>query len=102
MRRRRPRFRSQEAVEIRHPIRMPRVAMIIPLLSTRHTMAWRDNTPSALSPVRTVEVVAQPTMRTCAETAGLLRRLLDAVEAGQLDASSARGRGCCGASRARP
>jgi hypothetical protein len=30
-------------------------------------------------------------MRTCAETAELLRRLLDAVEAGELDASSAQG-----------
>jgi hypothetical protein len=30
-------------------------------------------------------------MRTCIETAEVLRRLLDAVEAGELDASSAQG-----------
>jgi hypothetical protein len=30
-------------------------------------------------------------MRTCSETAELLRRLLDAIEKGELDASSAQG-----------
>jgi hypothetical protein len=41
------------------------------------------------SPESTIEVVARPTLRTYRETAELLRRLLDAVEAGELDATSA-------------
>jgi hypothetical protein len=36
-------------------------------------------------------VVARPTARTCSEAAVLLRRLLDAVEEGRLDASSSHG-----------
>jgi hypothetical protein len=35
--------------------------------------------------------VARLTIRTCHETAELLRRLLDAVEKGELDASSSQG-----------
>ena len=38
-----------------------------------------------------MRVVARPTMRTCNETAELLRQLLDAVDAGELDASSSQG-----------
>jgi hypothetical protein len=38
-----------------------------------------------------LRVVARPTMRACNETAELVRRLLDALEEDELDASSAQG-----------